>query len=135
MSDSKSPASPSPNPTWMVWTGRVVSALPVLALLMSGAFKFMKPNEEMVKGLDHIGWKADQLSTLGIVEIACTVLYVIPQTSILGAILLTGYLGGATATHVRVGDPWFAPVIIGVLIWLGLFLRDARLRALIPLRW
>jgi len=135
MSDSKSPASPSPNPTWMVWTGRVVSALPVLALLMSGAFKFMKPNEEMVKGLDHIGWKADQLSTLGIVEIACTVLYVIPQTSILGAILLTGYLGGATATHVRVGDPWFAPVIIGVLVWLGLFLRDARLRALIPLRW
>ena len=135
MSDSKSPASPSPNPTWMVWTGRVVSALPVLALLMSGAFKFMKPNEEMVKGLDHIGWKADQLSTLGIVEIACTVLYVIPQTSILGAILLTGYLGGATATHVRVGDPWFAPVIIGVLVWLGLFLRDARLRALIPVRW
>ena len=135
MSDSKSPASPSPNPTWMVWTGRVVSALPVLALLMSGAFKFMKPNEEMVKGLDHIGWKADQLSTLGIVEIACTVLYVIPQTSILGAILLTGYLGGATATHVRVGDPWFAPVIIGVLVWLGLVLRDARLRALIPLRW
>jgi len=135
MSDSKSPASPSPNPTWMVWTGRVVSALPVLALLMSGAFKFMKPNEEMVKGLDHIGWKADQLSTLGIVEIACTILYVIPQTSVLGAILLTGYLGGATATHVRVGDPWFAPVIIGVLVWLGLFLRDARLRALIPLRW
>ena len=134
MSDSKSPASPSPNPTWMVWTGRVVSALPVLALLMSGAFKFMKPNEEMVKGLDHIGWKADQLSTLGIVEIACTVLYVIPQTSILGAILLTGYLGGATATHVRVGDPWFAPVIIGVLIWLGLFLRDARLRAIVPWR-
>jgi len=124
-----------PNPTWMVWTGRVVSALPVLALLMSGAFKFMKPNEEMAKGLDHIGWKADQLSTLGIVEIACTILYVIPQTSILGAILLTGYLGGATATHVRVGDPWFAPVIIGVLVWLGLFLRDARLRALIPLRW
>ena len=135
MSDCKSPESPSPNPTWMVWTGRVVSALPVLALLMSGAFKFMKPNEEMAKGLDHIGWKADQLSTLGIVEIACTVLYVIPQTSILGAILLTGYLGGATATHVRVGDPWFAPVIIGVLVWLGLVLRDARLRALIPLRW
>ena len=135
MSDSKPPASPSPNPTWMVWTGRVVSALPVLALLMSGAFKFMKPNEEMVKGLDHIGWKADQLSTLGIVEIACTILYVIPQTSVLGAILLTGYLGGATATHVRVGDPWFAPVIIGVLVWLGLFLRDARLRALIPVRW
>ena len=135
MSDSKSPPPPSPNPTWMVWTGRVVSALPVLALLMSGAFKFMKPNEEMVKGLDHLGWKADQMSTLGIAEIACTILYVIPQTSILGAILLTGYLGGATATHVRVGDPWFAPVIIGVLVWLGLFLRDARLRALIPLRW
>ena len=128
------PPESNPNPAWMVWTGRVVSALPTLALLMSGAFKFMKPNEEMVKGLDHIGWKADQMSTLGIVELACTVLYVIPQTSLLGAILLTGYLGGATATHVRVGDPWFAPVIIGALVWLGLFLRDSRLRSLIPLR-
>jgi len=132
---SKSPpAESNPNPAWMVWTGRVVSGLPVLALLMSAGFKFMKPDEKMLQGLEHMGWKADQMSTLGIIEIACTVLYVIPQTSVLGAILLTGYLGGATATHVRVGDPWFAPVIIGALVWLGLFLRDSRLRSLIPWR-
>lgn len=134
MSDSKSPASPSPNPTWMVWTGRVISVLPVLMLLMSATFKFMPPNKDMEKGLEHIGWKADQMMILGIVELTCTVLYVIPQTSVLGAILLTGYLGGATATHVRVGDAWFAPVIFGVLVWLGLFLRDARLRAIVPWR-
>jgi Mn2+/Fe2+ NRAMP family transporter len=72
---------------------------------------------------------------IGILEIACTVIYVIPRTSVLGAILLTGYLGGATATHVRIGDPsFFGPVIFGVLVWLGLWLRDARLRALLPLR-
>ena len=122
------------NPSWMVWTGRVVSALPVLLLLMSATFKFAKPNDEMVKGMDHIGWRADQMFTLGIIELVCTLLYVIPQTSVLGAILLTGYLGGATATHVRVDDPWYATVIAGVLVWLGLFLRDARLRALLPLR-
>ena len=117
----------------MVWTGRVVSALPVLMLLMSAAFKFIKP-PGMAEGLAKMGWTEDQMLSLGILEIACTLLYVIPQTSVLGAILLTGYLGGATATHVRVGDSWIAPVIVGVLVWLGLFLRDHRLRALLPLR-
>lgn len=134
MADSQPLPNSSPNPAWMVWTGRVISALPVLGLLMSATFKFV-PMEGMAKGLEHIGWKEDQMFTLGIIEVACTLLYVIPQTSVLGAILLTGYLGGATATHVRVGDAWFAPVILGVFVWLGLFLRDARLRALIPLRW
>jgi len=68
------------------------------------------------------------------VEIACAIIYLIPQTSVLGAILLTGYLGGATATHVRVGEPVFMPVIMGVVIWLGIFLRDRRVRALVPIR-
>ena len=71
---------------------------------------------------------------IGIVLLVCTVLNVIPRTCVLGAILLTGYLGGATATHVRVGEPFFFPILFGVLIWAGLFLRDDRLRALIPLR-
>jgi DoxX-like protein len=71
---------------------------------------------------------------LGIVELACTVIYIIPRTSVLGAILLTGYLGGAVATHLRIGEPYFMPIIFGVLVWGGLFLRDERLRALIPLR-
>ena len=117
----------------MVWTGRVISALPVLGLLMSATFKFI-PMEGMDKQLAGIGWTVDQMRMLGIIEVVCTLLYLIPQTSVLGAILLTGYLGGATATHVRVGENWLAPVIIGVLVWLGLFLRDARLRAILPLR-
>ena len=117
----------------MVWTGRVISALPVLALLMSAYFKFAAP-PEMAKELDKLGWTMDQMLTLGIIELACTVVYLVPQTSVLGAILLTGYLGGATATHVRISDAWYAPVIIGALVWLGLFLRDVRLRSLIPWR-
>ena len=69
-----------------------------------------------------------------IVEVVCAVIYAIPQTSILGAILLTGYLGGAVSTHVRAGEPFFLALIVGVLVWLGLYLRDERLRALVPLR-
>ncbi len=136
MSQIPPPPNPSPNPTWMVWTGRVISVLSALMLLMSAATKFMKPNDDITKNLEHIGWKAGQMPMLGIIELACAVLYVIPQTSVLGAVLLTGYLGGATATHVRVGDDtWFAPVMIGGFVWLGLFLRDSRLRTLIPWRF
>lgn len=71
---------------------------------------------------------------LGILEVACVVVYLIPRTAVLGAILLTGYLGGAVATHLRVGDPCFGPILLGVVLWGGLFLRDPRLRTLIPLR-
>ena len=121
------------NPQWMIWLGWVVSVLPVLGLVMSAVFKFLKP-ADLVKEFGRLGWPENLAFGLGIVEIVCTILYVIPQTSVLGAILLTGYLGGATATHVRIGDGFVPPIVMGVLIWLGLFLRDARLRALIPLR-
>ncbi|MGH9841123.1 MAG: DoxX family protein [Blastocatellia bacterium] len=117
----------------MVWTGRIISALPILFLLMDGVMKLVKP-AIVVETTVKLGYPESVIVGLGIVLIACTV---IPRTSVLGAILLTGYLGGATATHVRVGDPLFPilfPVILGVLIWGGLFLRDERLRALIPLR-
>ena len=121
----------------MLWAGRVVSALPVLMLLMSGVMKFVKP-EPVVEGFVHLGWDESLALALGIVEIGCTVIYVIPRTAVLGAILLTGYLGGAIATHVRIGDPFFPnvfmPIVLGVLVWGGLYLRDARLRALLPLR-
>ena len=123
----------APPPKWMFWTGWVISVLPVLMLLMSAVMKFVKP-PGMAEGLSKIGWREDQMLTLGILELTCTLLYVIPQTSMLGAILLTGYLGGAIATHVRVGDDYLGPVIFGVLVWLGLYLRDPRLRALLPLR-
>ena len=74
------------------------------------------------------------MHTLGVIEITCTVLYLIPRTSMLGAVLLTGYLGSATATHMRIGDAWIIPVLLGVLLWLSLFLREPRLRQLLPIR-
>lgn len=127
------PAKPS-QPKWMTWTGRVLSLLPSLMLTMSGIMKFTKPSDEVIKGMEHVGWTAGQMPTLGVLELASVVIYAIPQTAVLGAILLTGYMGGAIATHVRVGDPVYLHVVIGMVVWLGLFLRDPRLRALIPFR-
>lgn len=117
----------------MLWAGRVLSALPVLMLVLSGAMKLVKP-APVVEGFGHLGYPEGLALGLGILELACTVVYVIPRTSVLGAVLLTGYLGGATATHVRVGEPSFAPVLLGVMVWGGLYLRDRRVRALLPLR-
>ncbi|MBI5197881.1 MAG: DoxX family protein [Nitrospirae bacterium] len=117
----------------MLWAGYIVSALPVLLLLFSGVMKLMKPASVM-EGFARFGYPESVILGIGIVELACTVVYVIPRTSILGAILLTGYLGGAIATQVRVGDPFFMTIVLGVLVWGGPFLRDDRLRALIPLR-
>ena len=117
----------------LIWAGRITSALPVLMLLASGVMKLMKP-DTLVKEFTRLGYDWDATLMLGILEIGCTLVYLIPRTSVLGAILLTGYLGGAVATHVRIGDPsFFAPAIFGVLVWLGLYLREARLRALLPL--
>jgi hypothetical protein len=120
----------------MLWTGRIVSAVLSLFLLFDSAMKFVKP-AIVVETTVKLGYSESLIPVLGIVLLACTVAYVIPQTSVLGAILLTGYLGGAVASHLRAGDPLFAvffPVVFGMLVWGGLFLRDARLRALIPLR-
>src|SRR5881396_3419317 len=116
----------------MLWAGRIASTLPVLLLLLSGVMKLMKP-PAVIEGFVRLGYPASLALGIGIVEVACAVIYVIPRTSVLGAILLTGYLGGATATHVRIGEPFYTPVILGVLVWGGLYLRDARLRALLPL--
>jgi len=117
-----------------LWAGRILSAIPVLMLLVSGAMKVVKP-AFVVEGFTTLGWPEQYTLGLGLLELACTAVYVIPRTSILGAILLTGYLGGATATHVRLGDPsLLGAVILGVLVWLGLYWRDTRLRALVPLR-
>jgi hypothetical protein len=119
----------------MVWIGRIVSALPVLALIASGAGKLMLP-PGAAKGFADLGWPVSVALGLGCVEIACAVIYLIPQTAVLGAILLTGYLGGAVATHVRIGEyGMMAPaIVLGVLVWLGLYLRDARVRSLAPIR-
>jgi hypothetical protein len=117
-----------------LWAGRIISALPVLLMVFGGVFGVLKPAVAM-PGFVHYGYPERVFLLICILELACAVVYAIPRTSVLGAILLTGYLGGATATHVRVGDPqFFMPVVLGVLVWGGLYLRDDRLRALIPLR-
>jgi len=119
-----------------LWAGRIVSGLPALFLLVDGVMKLVKP-APVVEGTVRYGFSESVIIPLGILLTACTIIYVIPRTAVLGAILLTGYLGGAVVTHVRFGDPWFPilfPVCIGALVWGGLYLRDGRLRALIPLR-
>lgn len=119
------------------WAGYILSGLPALFLLIDAVGKFVKP-PAVVEGTQQLGYTESVILPLGIILLASTVIYLIPRTSILGAILLTGYLGGAAATHVRVGSPLFShilfPVYLGVLIWLGLYLRENRLRLLVPLR-
>jgi hypothetical protein len=121
----------------MLWAGRIVSGLVVLFMLFDGTIKVMRLAPAM-EGTTRLGYSAGVVLPLGIIVLICVALYVIPRTSVLGAILMTGYLGGAVATNVRVSNPLFgyilAPVYVGVLLWLGLFLRDDRVRALIPLR-
>jgi hypothetical protein len=119
-----------------LWIGRIVSGLPALFLLVDGVMKLFKP-AVVVEATVNLGYSESTIIPIGVVLIICTILYLIPATSVLGAILLTGYLGGAVATHVRAGESLFSivfPVIFGILIWLGLYLRDVRLRALVPLR-
>lgn len=119
--------------TKVYWLGWIVSGLPILMLVFSAITKFLKP-EFAIEGFTKLGWDAKLAFALGIVELSCTVIYLIPPTAVLGAILLTGYLGGAVATHVRIGDAFFMPIVLGILIWGGLWLRDLRIRALLPFK-
>jgi hypothetical protein len=120
-----------------LWTGRILSTIPVLFMLMDGVMKLMKP-DFVVKATVQLGYPENVIVPLGIIVLICTILYAVPRTAILGAILLTGYLGGAVSTHVRAGDPLFshilAPVYFAVILWIGLYLREPRLSALVPLR-
>jgi hypothetical protein len=135
---------PTPTPNEPVsrpalWSGRLLSGLVILFLLFDGAIKLV-PWPIVTETMDRIGYGSSETlaRTLGAITIACTVLYAIPPTSILGAILLTGYLGGAIATHVRIGSPLFTHVLFGfylaLMVWGGLWLRDRTLRSLMPLR-
>ncbi len=117
----------------IVWVGRAISGLVALVFLMS-AFMKLKGGDELLRGMAHLGLPESLVLPLAVLEISCVVIYAIPSTSVLGAILLTGYLGGAICTHLRVGDPFIVPIALGVFVWFGPFLRENRLRALIPLR-
>ncbi len=110
-----------------------MSTLPVLMLLFSGTMKFI-PSPQLNEGFKHLELPIGFAPGLGVLELGCTMIYLIPRTAVLGAILLTGYLGGAVLTHLRVSDPYFMQPVLGVLLWGGIYLRDPRLHALIPFR-
>jgi hypothetical protein len=120
-----------------VWIGRVLSALAIAFFVMDGAMKLVQP-QVVIAATTEIGWPADPvtLAVLGTILLGCAALYAFPRTAVLGAILLTGYLGGAVASHSRLGDPLLTHdlfgVYLGVFVWGGLWFRDARVRALIP---
>ena len=130
-------AAPASKPA--LWTGRILSGLVIVFLMFDGAIKLV-PWPVVTETMDKMGYGSSEglARTLGVITIACTVLYAIPPTSILGAILLTGYLGGAMASHVRIGSPLFSHTLfglyLGLLVWGGLWLRDRNLRDLIPWR-
>ncbi len=114
------------------WTGRVLTALAVLFFLFDGVTKLMAV-EPVAEAMSQLGWRPEQAPVLGVLLLVCTLVYLVPATSVLGAVLLTGYLGGAVAAHVRVGNPLVShalfPVYLGVFVWAGLLLREPRLRS------
>ena len=118
----------------MIWAGRVISAIPVLLMVLSAVMKLFKA-APVVEGMPRYGYPESQIGMLGVLELSSCIVYTIPRSAVLGAILMTGYLGGATATNLRVGDPSYVmTILLGVFVWGGLYLRDARVRAMIPFR-
>lgn len=113
--------------------GQILTAVIGALLLFSGVMKLVG-GPEVAQGFAQLGLPESLRVPIGILEIACVVFYLIPQTAVLGAILLAGYMGGAILTHLRVGDPVYAQIAIGLLVWLGIYLREPRLKALLPLR-
>jgi hypothetical protein len=115
------------------WAGWLLTGVPALLLLASAAMKVLGA-PGLSEGFAHLGWPMANAMSLGILETVVTLALLIPRTSILGAILVTGYMGGAIATHLRVGDPFFVQILMGIAVWGGLYMREPRLRTLIPLK-
>lgn len=130
-------AAPNTVSTRRIWTGRVLSGLGALFMLFDGVIHILKITP-VVDAFAQLGFPLGTSRTLGVIEIICVAIYLLPSTSVLGAILLTGYLGGAIATQVRVGAPLFSttlfPVYVALFLWGGLYFRDERVRNLIPVR-
>src|SRR3954464_15359140 len=117
-----------------LWSGRILTAIPALLMAFSAIMKFVG-SPQVVEGFAKFGYTERQMLPLGILELTCVIIYLVPQTAVLGAVLMAAYLGGATATVYRVGDPtFFMPALLGVMAWLGLYLREPRLRPLAPFR-
>ncbi len=134
MSDSLATRS-SALPSWQRWLGRILSALPVLLMTLSGVMK-LSHSAQVVEGFGKSGIAEGLITPIGLIELACVAIYLVPQTAVLGAVLMVGYLGGAVLLHLRAGETAIAlsPFLLGVFAWGGLWFRDARLRALLPLR-
>ena len=113
--------------------GWILTILPSMLLLMSASMKFIKPND-FEEGIKQMGWEPATMFYIGIVELASVVIYLISRTAVLGAILIVAYMGGAVATNVRVGDPFWTQILLGVFVWAGLWFRYPSVRALIPIR-
>ena len=116
-----------------VWAGRVISGLAALVFAFSALMKFVG-GPQLAEGMAHLQLPMHLVRPIGALELLCVVVYLVPQTAVLGAVLLTGYLGGAILTHLRVGDPFVVQVVLGGVVWFGLYLREPRLWALLPWR-
>jgi hypothetical protein len=116
-----------------LWVGRVISILVSLLFVFSGVMKLVG-GPQVAEGFAHLGLPESMRVPLGILELACIAVYLIPATSVIGAILMTGYVGGTIVTAWRVGDPVYLQIALGLLLWLGLYLREPRLKPLMPLR-
>lgn len=116
-----------------VWAGRIISGLLMLPFLMSAVMKFVV-TPEVTAGMEHLGIPASLLPVIGVLELMCVVIYSIPATSVLGAVLFTGYMGGTIITHLRVDEPPYLQVVFALLIWLGIYLREPRLKGVLPVR-
>lgn len=116
-----------------VWSGRVLGGLVGVLLVMSAVMK-LSGSPEVAAGFAHLGLPADSITKIAVLELVCALVYLVPYTAVLGAVLVTGYMGGAIAMHVRLGEPFVTQLVIGVLAWGALYLRDARVRGLLPLR-
>jgi hypothetical protein len=134
LDSTTNPGSPAVTSTRARWAGRILTGIAVLFLAMDLTFKF-STSKEIIEGTTQLGWAPHHLPIIGTIEIVCLLLYVIPRTAPLGAILWTGYLGAAIATHLRIDNPLFThilfPIYVAAFIWGGLYLRDARVRALL----
>ncbi len=117
----------------LIWVGRIISYATMGLFVMSGVMKLMN-GPQVAQGMGHLGLPESLIKPLGILELACVLVYVIPQTATLGAILFAGYMGGAMLAHLRIGEPVYMHIVLGVAIWLGLYLREGRLREILPIR-
>jgi hypothetical protein len=121
---------------WQLWLGRVLSAVPVSMMTFAGVMKLTHAPQMVTSWVNQFGWPERLMTPIAVIELSCAVLFAIPRTAVLGGILVAAFFGGAFTSHLRAGDAGggIVPIVLGVLAWIGLYLRDERLRSLLPLR-